>query len=49
MDTGKKMGPEAAATAIRTPAVLPFGKQTTLLCPKSRGGASGFSHEGGEQ
>ena len=48
MDTDKKMGPEAAGTAFRTP-VVPFGKQTVLLCPKSRGGASEFSHEGGEQ
>lgn len=48
MDTDKKMGPEAAATAFRTLAV-PFRKQTVLLCPKSRGGASEFSHEGGEQ
>ena len=40
MDTGKKMGPEAAATAIRTPAVISPEKQTVLLCPKSERRAS---------
>ena len=47
MDTGKKMASEAAATAPKARAV-PFGKQTVLLCPKSRGGASEFSHEASE-
>ena len=48
MDTDKKMGPEAAGTAIRTLAV-PFGKQTVLLCPKREGGASAFLYLGGAQ
>lgn len=48
MDTGKKMAFEATPTAPKARAV-PFRKQTVLLCPKSRGGASEFSHEGGEQ
>jgi hypothetical protein len=48
MDLNKKMASEAAATAPKARAV-PFGKQTVLLCPKSRGRASEFSHEGGEQ
>jgi len=47
--TETKMGPEAAGTAIRTLAVVPFGKQTVLLCPKSDGGASQFSQMGGVQ
>ena len=46
MNTGTKMGPEAAGTAFRT-LVVPFGKQTALLCLKSEGGASGFSLMGG--
>ena len=49
MVTHTKMGPEAAATAIRTQAAIPFRKQTVLLCRKSEGGASEFSHAGGEQ
>jgi hypothetical protein len=48
VDTRTKMASEAAATAPKARAV-PFGRQTVLLCPKSRGGASEFSHEGGEQ
>jgi hypothetical protein len=48
MKTRTKMGPEAAATAIRTLAV-PFGKQTVLLCLKSEDGASEFSKMGGEK
>ena len=48
MDTDMKMGPEAAGTAFRT-LVVPLEKQTVLLCPKSSGGASEFSHVGGEQ
>lgn len=46
MDTGKKMGPEAAATAIRTPAVISPEKQTVLLCPKSERRASEFLETG---
>lgn len=48
MDTGKEMAFEATPTAPKA-RVVPFGKQTVLLCPKSRGGASEFSHEGGQQ
>lgn len=48
MGAGTKMGPEAAATAIRT-RVVPFGKQTVLLCLKREGGASGFLYVGGAQ
>lgn len=48
MDLHKKMASEAAATAPKARAV-PFGKQTVLLCPKSRDGASEFSHVGGEK
>lgn len=48
MDADTKMGPEAAATAIRTH-VVALEKQTLLLCPKSSGSASEFSHAGGAQ
>lgn len=48
MDTAKKMGPEAAATAVRTLAV-PFRKQTVLLCPKREVGASAFLYLAGAE
>jgi hypothetical protein len=46
MEADTKMGPVAAGTAIRT-LVVPFGKQTVLLCLKSEGRASEFSYMGG--
>ena len=42
MDPENKMGPEAAATAVRTPAVYSLGKQTSPVCSKSDGSASEF-------
>lgn len=47
MNTDTKMGPDAAATAVRT-LVVPFGKQTVLLCCKSEAGASGLYVGGAE-
>jgi hypothetical protein len=47
MEADTKMGPDAAGTAIRT-LVVPFGKQTVLLCLKSEDRASGL-YVGGAQ
>lgn len=47
MDAGKKMASEAAATAPKA-GVVPFGKQTVLLCLKSEDGASGLYVRGGQ-
>jgi hypothetical protein len=47
MGTETKTGPDAAATAIRTPAVNSLGKQTVLFSPESEAGASEFSQLGG--
>ena len=44
----KKMGPDAAATAIRT-RVVPFEKQTVTLCLKGQGNTSTFAHAGGDK
>jgi hypothetical protein len=48
METGTKMGPEAAGTAFRTRDV-PLRKETVLLCLKSEGVASEFFCVGGAQ
>lgn len=49
MGTETKTGPDAAATAIRTPAVNSLRKQTVLVSLKSEAFASEFSHVGGVQ
>lgn len=48
MYAGQRMASEAAGTAPKAE-VVALGKSTMLLCLKSEGVASAFSHEGGER